>query len=55
MKKTYQIPATKIVNIQTVKMIATSGFDQALGGEGGSGSNALGRRGGSIWDDEEEY
>lgn len=56
MKKTYQNPTTKVVKIQTVKMIAASpdGFNKSLNSVGGDGSNALGRRGGSSWDDEEE-
>lgn len=55
MKKTYQNPETKIVKVQTAKMIAASDFNQALGGEGtgGDGGKALSRRGGSVWDDDE--
>jgi len=54
MKKTYQNPETTIVTVQMGQMIAasTDGFNGALGTQGGSGSNALGR--GSQWDDDEE-
>lgn len=56
MKKIYQNPTTKVVKIQTVKMIAASpdGFNSTLNTDGGDGSNALGRRSNSIWDDDEE-
>ena len=56
MKKIYQNPETKIVKVQTAKMIAVSGFNQDLGGEGtgGAGGNALSRRGGSVWDDDDD-
>ncbi len=56
MKKIYQNPEIKIVNVQMAQMIAASnpeGFKGALGSEGGDGSAALGRRGGFFDDDEE--
>lgn len=54
MKKIYKTPAIVIVNVQTTKMIAESGFDQALNSQGKGGDYALGRRGGSFFDDEDE-
>ena len=57
MKKTYQNPEMKIVKVQMTQMIATSnpdGFVGTLGSNGGNGNDALGRRGGSLWDDDEE-
>lgn len=60
MKKIYLNPEIKIVKVQLAKMIATSnpeGFDGDLGeseGEDGDGGNALGRRRGTVWTDDEE-
>lgn len=56
MKKTYMIPATLVMKVETAQMIATSvdGFNSSLNTTGGSGSSALGRRGGDFWDDDEE-
>lgn len=59
MKKTYQNPEIKIVKVQMAQMIANSnpqGFAGALGSsdDGGDGSAALGRRGDSLWGDDEE-
>ena len=57
MKKTYMIPATIVMKVETTQMIATSvdGFNGSLGSTGSDGSNALGRRGGNVWDDDEEF
>ena len=54
MKKTYMIPATFVMRVETVQMIATSGFESTLNTDGASGGAALGRRGGNVWDDDEE-
>ena len=59
MKNTYIQPITNIVKISTVKMIAASG---TLSGDGvnmrirntEASGDAESRRGGSMWDDEEE-
>lgn len=56
MKKTYQIPMTDIIRVETQQMIADS-----FNGQGGSGQtndgyatgDGLSRRGGSMWDDED--
>jgi len=53
MKKTYQIPTTTVVNVKPQLMTEASKFNSTLGSTGGSGKNALGRRG-SAWDDDEE-
>lgn len=53
MKKTYIIPTANIVKIEVAQMIAGS-FDNELDQTGGGGSNALGRRGRNVWDDDEE-
>lgn len=55
MKKTYQNPEMKIVNVQTTQLMAGSpdGFNSTKGTTKVSGSAALGR-GGSYWDDEDE-
>lgn len=57
MKKTYNNPSTTVVKVQTVQMIAVSldGFNSTLNSTGGDGSNALGRRNNSYWDDEDDY
>lgn len=55
MKKTYMIPTTIVVKVETTQMIAVSGFEEALGTTEKAGSAALSRRGGSFWDDEDEY
>lgn len=53
MKKTYQNPTMKVVKIQTVKMIATSNL--RVGNAYQENDAVLSRRGGSSWDDEEDY
>ena len=56
MKKTYMIPATIVVKIGLTQIIAgtVEGFNRELNTTGGNGSNALSRRGGSLWDDDDE-
>ena len=56
MKKIYMIPATTVVKIALTRMIASSpdGFSKKLDETGGSGDRALGRRGGSLWDDDND-
>ena len=49
MKKTYQIPEMKVVKIHTQQMIAMS-----YGGTTNEKSGNLSRRGGSLWDDDDE-
>ncbi len=52
MKKIYKNPELKVVKIQTTKMIAASlGF--GAGVDNANGAEA--RRGGSLWDDEEDF
>jgi len=52
MKKTYQIPATTVQNIELQQMIASSlgASEKAANPESGM----LSRRGGYVWDDEDE-
>ena len=51
MKKIYEIPNVIVVKIKTSKMLATSlGVSDKAAQEG----VMLSRRGGSIWDDDEE-
>ena len=50
MKKTYMIPATFVVRVETAQMVAASA---QMYGENATGA-ALGRRGGNVWDDDEE-
>ena len=56
MKKTYMIPATTVVKVGLSQMIAGSvdGFNNELNTTGSGGSNALSRRNGSLWDDDDE-
>ena len=57
MKKTYMIPATTVVKVGLSQMIASSpvdGFNNELNTTGSGGSNALSRRGGSLWDDDDD-
>ena len=50
MKKIYQNPALKIVNVHTARMIATS-----LGIQGNAqGTTMLSRKSDTFWDDDEE-
>ena len=49
MKKIYQIPAMQVTVIELQQMIAMSNLGSTL-----ETSGNLGRRGGSVWDDEEE-
>ena len=57
MKKIYQNPELKIVKIQPMKMLLTSGetpvegFEQSLGTQDKSGVDALSRRRGFSWND----
>lgn len=53
MKKIYINPDLKIVKIQTSKMFATSEYIN-VGENVTTASGAESRRGGSIWDDEDE-
>ena len=52
MKKTYMIPATTVLKIDTVHMIASSETVR-FGGSYNEGTVIQSRRGGSFWDDEE--
>ena len=52
MKKIYQIPEMKVVKVQTARMIAASTAE--MYGKNAEG-DGLSRRGGSLWDDDEEY
>lgn len=53
MKKIYQIPETKVIEVQSSSICAMSEFDQNLNGTGGDGSSALVKGGvDSEWDDE---
>ena len=52
MKKTYMNPTTTVVKIDTVEMIAASGFSETLGTTEQSGGNALGRSDEDLWSDE---
>ena len=60
MKKTYIYPATNLLKIRTVQMIAASGvtFDGDGNGRaglnGGTASGDAFGRGGSLWDDDED-
>ena len=54
MKKTYQMPTTVVVNIQTEKMMSTSGFEGALGSTENAGSAALSREA-DLWSDDEDF
>ena len=51
MKKTYIAPEMEIVNVQTAAMLAGS---MDLNSDTVNGSSALSRRGGGVWDDDEE-
>ena len=53
MKKKYIEPATAVYEVKTAGMIAVSGFNDSLGGSGGSGSNALSRE--SSFDDDDDF
>ena len=50
------IPATTVVKVGLSQMIAGSvdGFNNELNTTGSGGSNALSRRNGSLWDDDDE-
>ena len=50
MKKTYQIPVIKIVNIEPESMIAESSIDK--GGSYNGSATIESRRGSSLWDEE---
>lgn len=52
MKKIYQNPEIKIVNIQTAQLMTDS---MAVGNAYQSGDAVLSRDGGSFWDDDDEY
>ena len=54
MKKTYQNPTTMVVKIQAVQMIASS-EKMGFGNSVNTASGAESRRGGSSWDDEDDY
>ena len=49
MKKTYINPTTEIVNVEMAQMIAISGFDDMLDGEGAAGEKALSNDELDIW------
>ena len=51
MKKIYQIPEMKVVKVQTARMIAASKAE--MYGKNAEGEG-LSRRGGSLWDDDDE-
>lgn len=51
MKKTYQNPEIKIVKVQTAQIMAAS---PGYGGSTNETEGNLSRRGGSLWDDEDE-
>ena len=51
MKKIYQNPETKIVKVQTAKMIAVSSLE--MYGKNATGPAMSRQRGGSNWDDDE--
>ena len=53
MKKIYQNPEIKIVKVQTAQMIAAS-EQRGFGDSVESASGADSRRGGSLWDDEDD-
>ena len=53
MKKTYIAPEMEIVKVQTVGMIATSSTME-LNSTTVSGSSALSRESGGVWDDDDE-
>ena len=53
MKKIYQTPATKVVNIELQQMIANSPDSINVSGSY-NGSAIQSRRGGSVWNDDEE-
>ena len=52
MKKTYIAPEMKAVKVQTVGMIATSTME--LNSTQVSGSSALSRESGGVWDDDDD-
>jgi hypothetical protein len=53
MKKTYQIPTTTVVNVKPQLMTETSNSIKV--GVSYNGTDAIqSRRGGSVWDDDEE-
>lgn len=54
MKKTYMTPTTLVVKIHTVKMISAS-ETLDIGDTVTNASGAEGRRGGSGWDDDDDY
>ena len=54
MRKTYNAPEMKVVEIQTAAMLAQSSFNLNSSSEKVSGSSALSRRGGGGWDDDDE-
>ena len=54
MKQIYQVPTTKVVNIELHKMIAASSTGVQIGGSYDGNSVIQSRRGGSAWEDEEE-
>lgn len=56
MKKTYIIPATitmKLAGTAQPLCASVDGFKGSLSNESQSTDNAVSRRGGSVWDDEE--
>lgn len=53
MKKIYQTPTTTVVNVKLQQMIA--GSEKINVGQSYNGSSTIeSRRGGSVWDDDEE-
>ena len=50
MKKIYQIPEMKVVKVQTAQLIAGSVEMYGKNAE----SEGLSRRGGSLWDDDDD-
>ena len=54
MKKTYQNPTVKIVNVELSSMVAATLNINQNGSALTSEDNVAARRGGSFWDDDEE-
>ncbi len=51
MKKTYQIPTTKVVKVELQKMIAAS---ETIGVGGSYSGGSIESRRGDVWDEDEE-
>ena len=55
MKKIYVSPTVMVVAVTMQKMIAASNENEISIGDNYSGGTIGSRRGGSLWDDDEEY